>query len=835
MNRLLGSAATRFYLKRPWQLFLAITGISLGVAVYVGVDLANDSARRAFELSASLITGQTTHHLVGVGGDIPNSLYQDLRLKHGLQLAAPIIEDEIRLTQAPSREFTVIGIDPLKEPSFRGFSSFVPGDGTTLRQLIAEPATILAPESLMLELGLQVGSELDLIFENTQKTVQIIGPVTEISLAEEGATTPIVMDIATAQELLDRKTISRIDLILSDIEAEKISSLGLSGVVLVNANDRNSSFDELARAFRINLTALSLLALLVGIFLIYATMSFAVIQRRKTFGVLRAIGVSRNQLLMGILVEAFLIGSIATILGLLLGHQLAKILVDLVLQTVGDFYFRSNVAAANPPPWLYAKGLVLGLGTSLLAAAAPALDAARTSPHAAMSRSALERSALKLTDRAALFSIPIMAAALALLGLSTRSLFVGFAGLFFIIAASALLVPTTTRIFAKVVEPIFEYIFGIAGSLAARGVSTSLSRTGVATAALSVAVATVIGIGLMVNSFRISVEEWLSGTLTADIYLSTEADNAITTSQIEAINISPGVLGTSVTRFTRIPTEIGEVSLRAQMPGPQGWGVTVNDQVPQAIEKLGSNQGILISEPLAFRRNLTPGDELYLPTIQGQKPFIILGFFRDYNTNVGTVLMPLEMYRTYWQDEMVNGVGIYINPRADRNNTVSGIRGILGNNSTIRMRSNDFIRERSLSIFDQTFKITEVLRILAGLVAFLGLASALMSIELERGREVAVLRAMGIAPRQIGILTLSQTTLLGLASGLFAMPLGIIMAGLLIFVINLRSFGWSMNLELSSQPLLLGLLLAVTASILAGIYPAMRAVKSGVATQLRDE
>ena len=133
MNRLLGSAATRFYLKRPWQLFLAITGISLGVAVYVGVDLVNDSARRAFELSANLITGQTTHHLVGVGGDIPNSLYQDLRLKHGLQLAAPIIEDEIRLAQAPSREFTVIGIDPLKEPSFRGFSNFIPGDGTTLR------------------------------------------------------------------------------------------------------------------------------------------------------------------------------------------------------------------------------------------------------------------------------------------------------------------------------------------------------------------------------------------------------------------------------------------------------------------------------------------------------------------------------------------------------------------------------------------------------------------------------------------------------------------------------------------------------------------------------
>ena len=247
------------------------------------------------------------------------------------------------------------------------------------------------------------------------------------------------------------------------------------------------------------------------------------------------------------------------------------------------------------------------------------------------------------------------------------------------------------------------------------------------------------------------------------------------------------------------------------------------------------NKGILVSESLAFHRDLTPGDELYLPTTEGQKSFTVLGSFRDYNTNGGTILMPLEMYRTYWRDDTVSGVGVYLKASADRENTISGIRKALGNNSAIRLRSNDFIRERSLSIFDQTFKITEVLRILAGIVAFLGLASALMSIELERGREVAILRTMGMAPRQIGILTLSQTTLLGLASGLFAIPLGIVMAALLIFVINVRSFGWSMNLELSSQPLLLGVLLALTASILAGIYPAIRAVQSGVAHQLRDE
>ena len=140
-----------------------------------------------------------------------------------------------------------------------------------------------------------------------------------------------------------------------------------------------------------------------------------------------------------------------------------------------------------------------------------------------------------------------------------------------------------------------------------------------------------------------------------------------------------------------------------------------------------------------------------------------------------------------------------------------------------------------MAIFDRTFRITEVLRILAGVVAFFGLASAVMSIELERGRELAVLRALGLRPRQVQALTLAQTGLLGLAAGLFAIPLGIAMAALLIEVINVRSFGWSMDLAIAAQPLALGVVLALSAALLAGIYPAVRAVRVGVAGQLREE
>ena len=406
MIGLLARSGLRFYWRRPWQLCLAVSGIALGVAVYVGVDLANDSARRAFQLTSDLVTGSTTHHLMGTRGEIADSVYRTLRLEHGPVRAAPVVEAEVRVRRLPDRSFTLMGVDPLEESGFRGFSGFVPGRGTDLTRLIVEPGAVLAPARLLEELDLESGAEFGLLIGGEVRTVRAVGTVLETSSADEGPTAPIVADIATAQELLGRASLSRVDLILNEAEAERIRALGLPDSTLVPAEGRNAAFDELARAFRINLTALSLLALLVGVFLIYATMSFAVVQRRGTFGVLRAIGVSRRQLLTGVLGEALVLGALATTAGIVLGQQLAEGLVDLVLRTVGDLYFESSVSAVTPSPTIYWRGFALGLGMTLLAAAAPALDAARSTPNTAMSRAALEHGTRRLARRATWLAQP---------------------------------------------------------------------------------------------------------------------------------------------------------------------------------------------------------------------------------------------------------------------------------------------------------------------------------------------------------------------------------------------------------------------------------------------
>jgi putative ABC transport system permease protein len=835
------TASRRFYLRHPLQLLLAILGVALGVAVFVGVDLANDSARRAFEQSEASLVGSATHQLIGVSTEIPNEIYRELRLDHGPLVAAPVVETEIRMAGTGERSFTLIGIDPLEELDFRNYSSMSLDMESGSARLIVEPDTVLIPASLSDEFGIEPGSSVSVsVDRRAPVSLTVVGLVGDQRYDPDGLNLPLVADIATVQEMRNSETLTRIDVILTPDALERLENLVPPGIALVSAPSRSAVFDELSRAFRINLTALSLLALLVGIFLIYATMSFAVLQRRSLFGTYRALGVRRRGLLFSVLCEASAIGGVATFLGIVLGYVLAQGLVELMLRTIGDLYFSAAVRAVEPSSTLYWKGLLVGVGTSMLAALVPALEATSVNPRTAMSRAELERTAKSATRWGAKLAVPCLVFGIVALAAAPRSLAGAFFGLFLVILASALIIPSCAAVGLRAARPAAERAFGVSGSLAIRGVTAALSRTGVATAALAVAVATVIGVGLMIGSFRGSVEQWLEATLLADLYADVEnwdvSANAPLDGELGALASIDGVRGISLLQFTRLTTELGEISVRAIVPGPDGWGLTILEEGPDnPIERMVAGEGILVSETLAYRRELAAGDELTLPTSDGPENFTVLGTYRAYNTDGGGITIPLSQYQTHWRDRSLDGIGIYIDGTTDRAAVREEILAALEGRPDVRLRSTQAIRSRSLEIFDQTFRITEVLRILAGLVAFLGLLSALLAIELDRGKEVAVLRALGFTPLQIGTLSLTQTVVLGTAAGILAIPLGIVMAGLLVEVINQRSFGWGMDLVIQPAPLALGVVLAVAAALLAGIYPAWRMTRSSVAARLREE
>lgn len=836
MNRLLRLASLRFYLRHPWQLALAITGISLGVAVFLGVQLANDSAARAFELSAALVRGQTTHRLLPVGGELDEAVYTDLVVARGLAAAAPIVAADVGIAGRPGMRYPLFGVDPLQETGLRGFSGFAPGGGGNFARLIAEPGTVLMPESVAEELGVSPGMTVTLTVQGRERVVEVIGTLPAIS-ADVRTEPPIVADIATAQELLDRVgSIDYVDLRLDAEEAEALAASPPRGTALVAVEGQNSAFAELARAFRTNLTALGLLALVVGTFLIYGTMSFAIVQRRSTLGVLRALGVTQPELLGTVLLEALVLGAAATAIGLVLGHLLAVGLVGLVLRTIGDLYFTAGVRAVPPSPWIYAQACALGVSATLLAAAKPAIDAARAAPAAVLRRAELERGARRGARIAAAAAVPLLGGGSWLLLRGGDDLYNAFAALFAVLAAGALLTPAATMLLMRGIETTARGALRLPGVLAVRGVSASLSRTGVATAALAVAVATVNGVGLMITSFRASLVDWLDATLTADLYVGFEPDGArLTEDDLAAIERIAGIDGVSLSRTLVLPTSYGELALRAQQPGPEGWGLEIVAGDPtKALAALAAGEGVVASERFTFARGLRVGDGIALPAPNGEERVPIVGVSRDFNTGDYSVVMALERYRRGWQDDSLTGIGVHLAPAARRADVESALRAALRDRE-LRVRSTETIERVSLEVFDRTFKITEVLRVLAAVVAFCGVLSALLSIELERARELAILRALGFAPRQLTATLLTQTGLLGVAAGLAAMPLGAVLAGLLVHVINRRSFGWSMDFVVTPGPLLAGLALAVGAAVLAGIYPAVRATRAELGGALREE
>lgn len=833
MNRLLLRSARRFYGRHPWQGALAVAGVALGVAVVTGVDLAGEAAERAFRVSHETVTGRATHQLLPATGRLNPEVYVRLRRELGLT-AAPLIEGGLRPVAPAGPVLTLLGVDPLAEPPFSRYLAGADGPG---------PSTLMEKDAVLMtahrarSLGLSAGDRLRAEVGGRVRDLLLAGTVQH---GGAGVMDDLVFaDIATADVLLGAGgRLDRVDLILDDAAAARLESLLPAGTELVATAARSRASLEMTRAFQTNLLALSLLALLVGGFLIYSTLSFLVVRRRAQIGTLRTLGVTRGELFRAVLGEAVGVGLPGTLIGLALGSMLGIGLTRLVARTIDDLYFRLEVTGVGLDPVVLLKGGVLGLAVSVLATLAPAAEAASVSPRAVMSRAALER-----RTRARL---PWLVAGAASCGLvawllveaGPRSLVAAFAGLFFVVAAGALLAPPAILALMKIAAGLARRL-DMTARLAVRGVAASLSRTGVATAALMVAVATVIGVDIMIASFRTSVQAWLEASLRADVYVRLEDEAAVAGVDGQALALAlgqrPGIAYVTRSLRTRLPGENEEIRLWAVDPGPR-WGLQVVEGDPEAARAaFMAGEAVLVSEPWSRRRGVGPGDAVSLPAPGGERRLPVAGVFRDYTSDRGIVAVHLNAYRRIWNDPRVEGLGLIaaegVGPervKAIAEEVTAGLQGI-------RLAANAEIREASLSVFDRTFTITRVLQLLVGIVAFLGILGALQSLQMERNREFAVLRALGWTPGQVRRLILTQTGLLGLAAGLLAVPLGLLLALMLVKVINVRAFAWSMGYTPHPAAALEGLVLALSAALAGGAYPAWRASARTPGADLRDE
>jgi putative ABC transport system permease protein len=848
VTRTLRAATVRHLLRHPAQLALALVGLALGVGTIVAVDIATASAQRAFELSLQAVNGAATHQLTGGPGGIDERLYVQLRRQRppgggAAPRFAPLASGYATLAD---RTLELIGIDPLASAEVSagsaGSGMGVEG-GADPRDWFTRPGAVVLTAAAAAQLHLVPGQSFEVEVGGVRHQALLAATIGAGAAGLDGI---LLTDIAQAQEWLGATgRLSRIDVRMPAGKPGSAALLRLRALLPADVEVHESRAEAretfaMTDAFVTNLKAMSLLALLVGTFLIYGAVSFAVLQRRTLIGVLRALGVTRGEVLRLILGEALLLGIVGAACGCLLGLAIGHLLLGLVSQTINDLYFVVAVNSVAVPALTIVKAVGVGIVTALAAALLPALEVAGGVPQLGLARSVIERRARAIARAFVLAGVLFAALAALVIAVSGHSLFAGFAALFLVLLAVAAVTPAILRALALAGARVFARSSAVA-RLALLDIAGSLSRTGVAVAALGMALTAMIGVAVMVESFRESLREWLVQSMHADVYVSAPGPSGNIARRLDPAVVQsllgiPGVRAHSEARHALVGSARGDIELNALrlVPGSDGaFRLTQGD--PLAAWQGFRGGAILISEPLGWRLGLHPGDSLRLTTAAGARDFRIAGVYREYGNDRGEILMDLDEYRSRWHDPEIGGLGIYLDAGVTATAAVSALRAAAGGRQALFIRSNADIRALSMSIFERTFVITRVLYWLAAGVAAIGLVSALLAWELERARALALLRTLGITPWGTALLVLAQTVFMGAVALLAAVPAGLLTAVVLTQVINRRAFGWQIDLHLSAPQFTNALVLALAAALAAGAYPAWRSAHAPLARGLREE
>ena len=833
VSRLLWQSSLRFMRQQYWQTALSFIAITLGVAIVVAVDLANESARMAFDWSVSGLDGQVSHQIVANSGVIDEALFVNLRKQLGITRSAPQLEARI---QCLGESFSLLGIDPISELSLRRHAMAIGNEA--MPQLMQQANGVILLRQTADRLGLKTAD--DFICQYRGKPLQLKLSSTLAQAPNPAFERLIITDIANAQHMLGRRgELDKIALELNDAELQAIKTWLPPRYRLIDTQRRHGGVSAMSQAFHHNLTAMRLLVLLVGGLLIYNAMTFSALRRQRVIGIYRALGLSRRELITLLLVESVVVAVPASFTGLALGLALSQYLLHLEIQTIDDLYFRLTVSGFVLSPASLLKGMILGVFTSVLATLSPAMNASRVAVINLQRRSATEQHWQVRYKKIAVIGAAGFVGLYLYEQLPTQGLTSAYIALILMVFSFCLLTPLALSLSCRILEKLVRPWSSISLRLAIRGVAAGISRSGIAVASLAVALATVMAMTIMIASFRFSVDTWLTQSLSGDVHISMPKppqDKAFHTALIDDLRRLDEVGHISSRRSFRGETQAGRLRIVSIENRLLEHYPPLLAQVDSALQRYIQGQGIFISEPLAYHQHLQAGDLFSLYTQEGLKAFTVLAIFRDYSSSRGIVSVAPALLQKYWPAQAIDALTLRRSESSSYDELLTALKTELakqpGDYPMVSIRT---IRERSLAIFDRTFAITQVVDVLLLIVAFIGLLSALLALQLEKSSEYAIYRAIGMSRLQLAALILQQTCLLGFSAALLAMPLGFLLAQRLIHVINRRSFGWSMEQVFPVEILPQSLLLAIIAALLAAIYPIAKMWQKTIASALREE
>ena len=829
------------------EALLCLIGVALGVAVVVAIDSAVEACVGSFKGAVQSLAERSTHSIFAQDGKIADDVFIRLQLQKLPYPMAPIIDRSVLIAGPKSTDTVVarlMGVDVFSERNLRAFTQMqLSLDAEGLQRFLTEPGQVVLVDALATRLGIRKGDVIRLTVGRGRAEARVLDIIKPTGIAQSQLTDVILCDLATAQELAGALgTLDRIDMHLeSDADEKAVIAALPPGLVLRSTGQRGSTLGELIQAYKLNLNALSLMASFVAVFIVYNSMLISVQQRATSLGILRCLGASRVQLAATYLAEAFIYAVVGGVVGVIGGWLLSKIMVGLIATTINDLYAAIRPGPVSLTAGAFVKGLALSTASCLVGAAVPLFQASRTQPVNAF-RSTVRANT---SGRAAkwLFGsgIGLLIISVLLYAMPSNSPIVGFAMALCIALGFAFLCPWVALQACGLIAAIARPAQWLPLQMAASGVKRSLGITGVAIAATMLAMSMNVGVRTMVSSFRSALGQWVEQRFAADIFVGPELlvnhkiDSTLDPEVAQWVAVQPQVQ--KVIEYRARDYEYAGKSIL--LTATNVAELLLNHSLPMKQAGLGRafdpERDAMISEPLAGRTKLKMGDPIELTSPTGPQRFTVYAIFFDFGSERGQVMLDRHRYAVAWKDEGINSLHVRVMPGTNPEKLAAKWSEILRVDYPVVANSFGNVKIEIMKVFDRTFKVTEVLTWLAGGVAFCGLAGSLLSISLARRKDYSVLSAVGMSGRQTVLWMLGQGLLIAWTSALVAAIAGTALAYVLAYVIQFRSFGWSIPTHPSPRFWIESLLLASTAAIVATIYPAVRMRADSPAGNLRQE
>ena len=734
-------AFLRYLPRRRSLSLLHIAGITCGVAAAIGMIFSARAAMVSFSAAIEYLNGRATHSLESVAGPLDERVLARLAEDGSVRSFAPVIDRKMRFDNGePVR---LLGIDPFLDRAIRPHMLAPrPADGRDIRTETDRQSSFLLDERTVL-MDANTAARLHLSAGDTVKTSR--GEFKLLSTFPTLSPEPLlVIDIGNAQRIfgLDGR-INRVDLIVGD-EAAFLSAWQ-NGFRSQSVRQREQLYAGMLRAFRLNLQALSLIALFVGVFLIYNTATFAVASRRRDAAILLCVGARRGEVARAFLTEMLIFGIVGGALGGVGGYLLSRVLTGLVGLTVTNLYFFLEPV---PLPWSWATlgwGALFGVAASLAGSLFPLMELSHLDPVRIMQPKTATRKAAAAVQRVATIGLAVLGLTAVLLLLSPMHVYVGFASAFtFLFAASLMMGAVLVRI-GPALQAAFGVVGGIAGRMAAGTIRQNLGRSAVAIAAFMVALSMSVGLGSMIGSFRQSLIWWMDTQLQADLYVgSTSEGIEVPQSFCREVDSVPGVAGIDPYRNAPVTYRGAVITVAA-----------VRSAVLQRFTHFGWLKGgnenwdpvkrgeVAVSESFCRGFKVAPGDtdraaqQGRARAAEDRRRLLRL-YYRARPCHDGLVHVRGRLRRS-----TVNSLGVFIDPaNPDRTRILDDVRRRSAA-AGLPAFSRDEMHGRILAVFDSTFAVTRSMRMLAIVVAFFGVAGALLTLFVERQREFGILRALG--------------------------------------------------------------------------------------------